>query len=116
MRRQLVTLLLLASVNVCSLAAQFKVGDKIDIKEDSMWFPDQISLIVWQRFAKVASPEVLESYRDVVLGCRAAWQFLDRQTVKIRRSDILARSCFASVANIATITSLNGPVESSHCS
>jgi hypothetical protein len=32
------------------------------------------------------------------------------------RSDILARSCFASVANIATITSLNGPVESNHCS
>jgi hypothetical protein len=30
------------------------------------------------------------------------------------RSDILARSCFASVANIEIITSLNGPVESSH--
>ena len=34
----------------------------------------------------------------------------------IVRSDILARSCFASVANIEIITSLNGPVESSHCS
>src|ERR1700730_9474311 len=32
------------------------------------------------------------------------------------RSDILARSCFARLANIETITSLNGPVESSHCS
>jgi IstB-like ATP binding protein len=32
------------------------------------------------------------------------------------RSEILARSCFASVANIAIMTSLNGPVESSHCS
>jgi hypothetical protein len=31
-------------------------------------------------------------------------------------SDILAASCLASVANIETITSLNGPVESSHCS
>jgi hypothetical protein len=34
----------------------------------------------------------------------------------IVRSDILARSCFAKVANIEIITSLNGPVESSHCS
>jgi len=34
----------------------------------------------------------------------------------IVRSDILALSCFASVANIEIITSLNGPVESSHCS
>jgi hypothetical protein len=32
------------------------------------------------------------------------------------RSDIRARSCFASVANIEIIRSLNGPVESSHCS
>ena len=32
----------------------------------------------------------------------------------IVRSDILTRSCMASVANIETITSLNGPVESSH--
>jgi hypothetical protein len=34
----------------------------------------------------------------------------------IVRSDILAVSCLARVANIETITSLNGPVESSHCS
>src|SRR6516165_4040153 len=32
------------------------------------------------------------------------------------RSDILALSCLASVANIEIISSLNGPVESSHCS
>src|SRR6516164_10874696 len=32
------------------------------------------------------------------------------------RSDIRALSCLASVANIEIITSLNGPVESSHCS
>jgi hypothetical protein len=32
----------------------------------------------------------------------------------IVRSDILALSCFAIVANIESITSLNGPVESSH--
>ena len=32
------------------------------------------------------------------------------------RADILALSCLASVANIEIITSLNGPVESSHCS
>jgi hypothetical protein len=31
-------------------------------------------------------------------------------------SDILARSCFASVANMEVITSLKGPVEFSHCS
>ena len=34
----------------------------------------------------------------------------------IVRSDIRALSCLASVANIEIITSLNGPVESSHCS
>ena len=34
----------------------------------------------------------------------------------IVRSDILPRSCLASVANIEIITSLNGPVESNHCS
>src|SRR5262249_19711361 len=33
----------------------------------------------------------------------------------IVRSDIRALSCLASVANIEIITSLNGPVESSHC-
>src|SRR5258708_31112827 len=32
------------------------------------------------------------------------------------RSDIRARSCFARVANIEIMTSLNGPVESNHCS
>src|SRR6516225_6154882 len=43
---------------------------------------------------------------------------LDRATLSpaIVRSDILALSCLASVANIEIITSLNGPVESSHCS
>jgi hypothetical protein len=34
----------------------------------------------------------------------------------IVRSAILARSCFAKVANIEIITFFNGPVESSHCS
>ncbi len=32
------------------------------------------------------------------------------------RSEILAVSCLASVANNETITSLKGPVESNHCS
>src|SRR5260221_14686842 len=43
---------------------------------------------------------------------------LARATLRpaIVRSEILARSCLARVANIDIMTSLNGPVESSHCS
>jgi len=83
MRAWLVAVLALTSLDVCSLGAPFKAGDIVNVKEDSMWFLNQGELTVWQRFAKVASPEVLESYRSVVLGAREAWQFGGDQTVKI---------------------------------
>jgi hypothetical protein len=48
-----------------------------------MWFQNDYDLAVWQRFGAVATPAVMETYRDVVLGCRQAWQFGSIQTVKI---------------------------------
>jgi hypothetical protein len=53
---------------------------------------------------------------DVDLRCPVTLKVISERCPAIVRSDILARSCFASVANIEIITSLNGPVESSHCS
>jgi hypothetical protein len=53
------------------------------VKENSMWFQTDTDLTVWQRFGKVASSAVMESYRNVVLGSRQAWRFTNIQLVKI---------------------------------
>jgi hypothetical protein len=60
MRVQILTLLVLASLNVCSFADQFRVGARMHVKEMSMWFQTETDLTVWQRFQKVATPTVLE--------------------------------------------------------
>ena len=83
MRVHITTLFVMAALNVCSFANELRVGDEVQVKENSMWFQTDLDLTVWQRFAKVATPEVMESYRSVVLGCRQAWQFLNVQSVKI---------------------------------
>jgi hypothetical protein len=73
----------LAALTVCAFAGQFRVGARMHVKENSMWFQTDTDLTVWQRFQKVATPAVIESYRDVVLGSRQAWQFGNIQSVKI---------------------------------
>jgi len=55
----------------------------MQVKENSMWFQTDVDLTVWQRFGKVATPAVMESYKAVVLGSRQAWQFTKQLTVKI---------------------------------
>lgn len=57
--------------------------DLVQAKEMSMWFGTDTDLTVWQRFREIATPTVMESYRDVVLGSRQAWQFTKIQAVKI---------------------------------
>ncbi len=46
-------------------------------------FQTDVDLTVWQRFEKIATPAVMESYQTVVLGSRQAWQFTKPLTVKI---------------------------------
>jgi hypothetical protein len=62
----------------------------------------------------------VRTWRIVVSGSgglpsRLPFSRADLNPAKVR-SDILAVSCLASVANIETITSLKDPVESNHCS
>ena len=77
-------ILVILTISLASaFAGQFRVGAKMHVKEDSMWFQTDVGLTVWQRFQKTATPSVLESYRDVVLGSRQAWQFGLVQSVKI---------------------------------
>jgi hypothetical protein len=83
MRVHITTLLLIAALNVCSFADQFRVGARMQVKENSMCFQTDIDLTVWQRFGKVVTSAVMESYRNVVLGSRQAWQFTNIQAVKI---------------------------------
>jgi hypothetical protein len=83
MRAHILTLLVLASLNVCLFADQFRVGARMQVRENSMCFQTDVDLTVWQRFGKVATPAVMESYQTVVLGSRQAWQFTNPLTVKI---------------------------------
>jgi len=82
MKIQIILVILTTSL-VSAFAGQFRVGARMHVKEDSMWFQTDADLTVWQRFQKTATPPVLESYRDVVLGSRQAWQFGLVQSVKI---------------------------------
>ena len=83
MRAHILTLLVLASLNVCLFADQFRVGARMQVRENSLRFQTDVDLMVWQRFGKVANPAVMESYQTVVLGSRQAWQFTKQLTVKI---------------------------------
>lgn len=66
-----------------AFAGGIREGATMHVKDGSMWFQQDYDLDVWQRFKAIATPEVMDSYQDVVLECRQAWQFVLVQTVKI---------------------------------
>jgi hypothetical protein len=78
-----ITILVLAALTVCAFAGELRVGARMHVKEMSMWFVTDTDLAVWQRFREIAAPAVMESYRNVVLGSRQAWQFTNIQAVTI---------------------------------
>ena len=83
MKVHIPTLLFSLALSVCSFADQFRVGASMQVKANSIWFQTDVDLTVWQRFEKIATPAVMESYQTVVLGSRQAWQFTKPLTVKI---------------------------------
>jgi hypothetical protein len=83
MRVYIGILLVIGVLNVGTFADQVRVGASMHVKENSIWFQTDTDLTVWQRFRKVASSAVMESYRSVVLGSRQAWQFTNIQLVRI---------------------------------
>ena len=82
-----ITILVLAALNLCASAGEIRQGARMQAKENSIWFQTEIDLTVWQRFGKVATAKVLESYQTVVIGSRQAWQFTKSLAVKVLSYD-----------------------------
>jgi hypothetical protein len=55
----------------------------MQVKPNSIWFPDTAKLARWQQLKKSGDVEALASYQDEVLSQRDAWQFTKRLTVRI---------------------------------
>jgi hypothetical protein len=82
-----ITILVLAALNLCASAGEIRQGARMQAKEISIWFQTEIDLTVSQRFGKVATAKVLESYQAIVLGSRQAWQFKKPLAVKVLSYD-----------------------------
>jgi hypothetical protein len=78
----LALLFLLAFAGACH-AGEIRGGATRRVKADSIWFQDAAQLAHWQALKKVGDAAALESYQDVLLKNRDAWQFLYPLEVRI---------------------------------
>jgi hypothetical protein len=56
-------------------AAAIHQGDTVQVKSSSIWFKTSEELAIWQRFPEKFGPKDVETYKNLILEMRAAWQF-----------------------------------------
>ncbi len=74
---------ILAAFAGACLAGEIRAGAAMQVKPNSIWFQDSGLLARWQALKKSGDEKALAAYQEQALHERDAWQFINRQPVKI---------------------------------
>ena len=67
---------ILCIVGVCAEAADIHDGETGYIADSSIWFTNESDLSVWKRVREAFAPKDVQTYQDIILKERQAWQFI----------------------------------------
>jgi hypothetical protein len=63
--------------------ADLRAGSALHVKSNSIWFTTSVELSVWQGFGQKFAPKDVETYQNLILEKRMAWQFTNEMPVAV---------------------------------
>ena len=80
---KLVTAAILCLADVHAEAAEIHDGDTGYVAKNSIWFTEESDLSVWKRVRGAFTPKDVNTYQQIILEERQAWQFSGPIKVKV---------------------------------